>query len=254
MDSKSLSVIIPAYNEEGNIHSACEDIARVAEKHLSDYEILVFDDASQDQTSEVVQQFQKENSHVLLFRNPVNKGLGYNYRAGILNARCRYAIMVPGDNEVVADSLEGIFKQVGMTDIIITYATNPEVRPLWRQRVSGIFTGVLNFLFGLNVRYYNGPSVIRTDLAREFVSFTNSFAYMAVILVQLLKSGASFKQMGFVLRARQYGETKAFRLKNVMSVMWDIVSLFWKVTIRRQFKQVLRTQSQDEPEHTRISP
>lgn len=252
MFSQSLSIIIPAFNEEKNIRAACEDINRIAEKYFSKYEILVFDDASVDRTAEVVRQLQKENPHIYLFQNLINKGLGYNYRSGISNATCHYAVLVPGDNEVSADSLEEVFKQIGTTDIVITYATNPEVRPLWRQRISSLFTSSLNFLFQLKVRYYNGPSVIRTDLAKRFVPVTSGFAYMAVMLVQLLKSGASYKEVGFSLQGRQYGRTKAFRFKNVISVIKNIFVLYWKIMILHQLKHIPQSAAQPSFRHSRI--
>lgn len=231
---QSLSVIIPALNEEKNIRAVCQGTAVLAEKYLSDYEILVFDDASQDHTGEVVRELQKENPHIVLFRNPANKGLGYNYWAGISKARCQYAMMIPGDNEVVSDSLPEIFNQVGTSDILICYSSNPEVRPWIRQFISKVFTALLNLLFGLKVIYYNGPCVIRTDLARRVGGTTDSFAYMAVLLVHLLKSGATYKHLPFALQKREYGKTAAFRFKNVVSVIKDILALFWKIQIQNK--------------------
>ena len=247
MTSKSLSVIIPAFNEEKNIRATCEEVIRAVERNVADYEILVIDDASQDRTAEIVRGLQKQNAKILLIQNPINRGLGYNYRIGVSKARCQYSIMVPGDNEMVGEALENIFMQMGSTDAIICYSSNPEVRPHWRQFISKMFTGLLNILFGLKIRYYNGPSVIRTDMAKEYAPFTSSFAYMAVILVQLLKSDASYKEMTFTLRAREHGKTKAFRIKNVLSVMKGIVNLYWKVGIRRQFKRILVTPATAEP-------
>ncbi len=231
MNKKSLSIIIPAYNEEGNIRPTCEGMAALAQKYLEDYEILVFDDCSPDRTSEVVKDLQCVNPHIVLIRNEVNKGLGYNYRAGILKARCAYTIMVPGDNEVIADSLTEVFQSLGSTDIIVCSSTNAHVRPFMRQLISRIFTFLVNAMFGLKVNYYNGPAIIRTDLAKENLPSTNSFAYMAVLLVYVLKLGATYTYSTFSLRPRKYGKTKAFEFKNVVTVISDILRLFWDVNI-----------------------
>ena len=252
MPTKSLSIIVPAFNEEGNIRDTCADAAALAEKYLTDYEILVFDDASQDQTDEKVRALQKENPHIFLFQNLVNKGLGYNYREGVLKARCQYTMLIPGDNEVTGESLADIFKQIGTADILLCYIANSGVRPVWRQRISKAFTVTLNLLFGLTVPYYNGPSVIRTDLAKQFVPLTSGFAYMAVMLVQMLKSGASCKEVSFSLRGRQYGRTKAFRLKNIISVLKNIFILYCKVAILHQLRQIPKPVPQPNLEHTRI--
>ena len=236
MSEKSISIIVPALDEEGNIRSVCEDIAQLAEKHLSKYEILVYDDASHDRTAEIVEELQKANEHILLFRNSTSQGLGGVYRAGVRKARYQYVMLIPGDNQVVAESLEGIFAQIGTTDVIVCYITNQEVRAFRRQLISRLFTGVLNFLFWLNLGYYNGTSVIRTSLVTRYLPYTSGYAYMAVILVHLLKLGTPYKQMGFAIRKRQYGVTKAFRFKNILSVMKNVIVLFWKVMVCRKLK------------------
>ncbi len=239
MNTRSLSIIIPAFNEEGNIESACRDVDDIAKKHLSDYEILVVDDASQDRTAEIIANLQKEISHLILLRNPVNKGLGYNYRKCLSESRFPYAMMVPGDNETVASSLGAIFQKIGTADIIVCYASNPGVRSFRRRLVSKIFTQSINFLFGLNIRYYNGPCIVRTDLAKNFVPSTSSFAYMAVILIRSLKRGFSYQEMPFALRARGHGKTKAFHLRNIINVMRDVLILFWNEMICQQSRQMV---------------
>ena len=236
MKDKSLSLIVPALNEEGNIGTVCEELSRAAEKRLKDYEILVFDDASRDKTSEVVKNLQKKNPHIVLIRNHSSQGLGRIYWSGIMRARSKYAMLIPGDNQVVAESLHDIFDAVGTVDVIVTYIKNMEVRPFWRQFVSKVFTGLLNFLFGFKLQYFNGPCVLRTDLARQYVPYTSGYAYMAVMLVKLLKLGARYKQMGFDLQERTYGSTKAFRVKNILSVIKNVTLLYWNVTICRQLK------------------
>jgi len=231
---KSLSVIVPALNEEKNIRAACEGIVALAEQYLEDYEILVIDDASEDQTREVVRELAAKNPRILLFRNSENRGLGYNYWAGVSKARCQYTMMLPGDNEVISESLHDIFQRIGTSDIVICYSSNPAIRSRIRQFISILFTAALNTLFGLKIRYYNGPCVVRTDLSRRFWGMTNSFAYMAVLLVHLLKLGHTYQELPFRLQKRKYGRTNAFRFKNIIAVVKDVICLFWKIQIRNQ--------------------
>jgi glycosyltransferase involved in cell wall biosynthesis len=226
---KSLTVVIPAYNEAENIGPTCLGIAALAEKHLDHYEILVFDDASTDATAEKVRELERSNPKIRLIKNAHNRGLGFNYCEGVRQADCRYVMMVPGDNEVIAASLEEIFRTLGTVDIGICYAANSGIRPPARQLISKLFTSILNMLFGLKVLYFNGPNLLRTDLAKTHLPDTSSFAYMAVMLVTLLKEGHSFQHYTFELKPRLYGKTKAFCLQNVLRVMRDVLRLFWSV-------------------------
>lgn len=230
---QSLSFIVPALNEAGNIEQACRGISRLAEEHLSDYEILVFDDGSTDRTGEIVRDLQKFNPHIVLCQNPITLGLGANYRNGVLKSRFSYAMMVPGDNEIVADSLKELFNRLGTADLLISYPSNPQTRPALRRFLSHLFVGFLNGLFNLQLRYYNGPTAIRTDLAKKYLPRTSGFAYMAVMVVQLIKDGCSYNESGFLLQGRISGRSKAFRLKNILSVIRDLWALFWKINLRQ---------------------
>lgn len=226
---KSLTVIVPAYNEGENIVPTCQGIVELAEKHLADYQILVFDDASTDTTAEKVRELEFGNPHIHLIQNEHNRGLGYNYCTGVQKASGHYVMMVPGDNEVIGSSLEAIFQNLGEADIGICYAANSLIRPRMRQLISKLFTGMFNFLFGLKVLYFNGPNVLRTDLAQANLPQTSSFAYMAILLVTLLRQGHSFRHYTFELKPRLYGKTKAFCFRNVFLVMRDIARLIWSV-------------------------
>lgn len=239
----SLTILVPALNEEKNIGAVCQDVSRVAEQILADYEILVVDDASQDHTGQVVRSLQEKNKKIRLVRNESTQGLGGAYRVGLREARCHYAMLIPGDNQIVATSLTEIFAEVGKTDMVVCYIKNPEVRPLWRHAISLLFTATLNFLFRLELRYYNGTTVLETELARQIVPTTSGYAYMAVMLVYLLKGGLSYKQVGFTLQERLYGRTKAFHLKNILSVLKTVMRLYWNVMICRRVKSVKRPSS-----------
>lgn len=248
MVPNSLTIIVPALNEEKNIGAVCEDVSRVAEQILSDYEILVVDDASRDNTSKVVQSFHEKNKKIRVVRNETTQGLGGAYRVGLREARCQYAMLIPGDNQIVASSLTDIFAEVGKTDIVICYIENQEVRPPWRQATSLLFTATLNFLFRFKLKYYNGTTVLETEVARQIVPTTSGYAYMAVMLVYLLKAGFSYKQIGFTLQERPYGRTKAFHLKNILSVLKTVLRLYWNVMIRQNIKAIKRSSSLDSVE------
>lgn len=228
VEARALSIIVPAFNEEGNIRAACESVAQTAREHLQDYEILVFDDGSTDRTADIVKELSKNNPHVFLFQNPKNSGLGYNYRIGLTKARYPYAVMIPGDNEITEESLANLFCEVGTKDLVLGYPANASIRPFLRRLISNTFVTGLNFLFDLRVRYYNGPNIVRADVARRFVPQTASFAYMALIVIQSIKAGCSYREAPFFLRPRDHGVTKAFRFKNVVGVLRDIFGLFLK--------------------------
>lgn len=222
---RSISVIMPALNEEENLANAVAAVQSVVAGRSQQHEILIFDDGSTDRTGEIAEALAKAHREIHVVHHERPRGLGYCYRRGAGLATCEHIVMVPGDNEVPAGSLATIFAQIGAADIVVPYFTNASIRPRSRQLVSRAFTGLVNTLFGLNLRYFNGPCIHRRALAQSAMPNTSGFAYMAVLLVRLVRSGCRFKEVGIELGPRSGGRSKAFRLKNVMSVGLSLVSL-----------------------------
>ncbi len=79
-----LSVVIPAFNEEGNIKRCLDELRKVIrDQHALPYEILVVDDNSIDETAAIVQEEQRHDSAIQLVRRTPPGGFGRAVRAGI---------------------------------------------------------------------------------------------------------------------------------------------------------------------------
>ncbi len=218
MAANSLSIIIPCFNEEGNIAGTVHDLVRELDGIVEDYEMIVFNDCSTDQTMKVIESLATENPRIRPIDNRTNMGLGYNYRKGVELATKEYVIMVPGDNEITAESVRRISLEMGKADIVVAYIENYHVRPIQRQVLSRLFTLTMNALFGFKLHYYNGLVLHRKALLQTVDMTTDGFAYQAEILIQMLKKGYSFTQVPMTLQPRSYGSSRAFSRKNILSV------------------------------------
>lgn len=230
----SISIIVPCLNEAEHIRGTVESIKTALDntQRFGSYEILIFNDCSTDATGEIAERLSEEEEGVRVIHNPKNMGFGYNYTEGVRQARNEYIIMVPGDNEIPSGAIETVFREAGKADVIIPYTANTWVRPVARRIISRAFVFLFNMLFGLRLRYYNGTCMIKGQLLKEVPMKTWGFAYMAAILVRLLRSGASYVEVGVNITQRTSGRTKAFRARNVISVLSAIAGLFWDVRVR----------------------
>jgi hypothetical protein len=147
-----------------------------------------------------------------------------------------YVAWFPGDNEVPGEALKAILDAVGSAEIVVPYISNPWVRPWSRRLVSALFVAAMNRLFGLQLRYYNGLCVFPRSLLLAVPLRSHGFAYMAAILIRLIRSGHSYTEVPMPTNVRQHGRTKAFRLKNVASVCGTVAGLFWEVHVRERHK------------------
>jgi glycosyltransferase involved in cell wall biosynthesis len=187
-------------------------------RHFADVEVIVIDDGSTDGTGAIADDLAGRDARIRVVHHDRPRNLGYAYKAGVALARFEYVIMFPGDNEGSDEQLDAVLSRAGTADVVVNYISNPEVRPWSRRVVSRAFVALVNTLFGLRLRYYNGTVLHRTALVRAIEIRTDSFAYQAEALVKLLRAGRSFVEVATPISPRAAGRTKAFKLKNTIEV------------------------------------
>ena len=96
-----LSVVIPMYNRAALIRRAIDSCLRSS---LADYEIIVVDDGSTDESASVVNQI--NHPAVRLIQHDVNRGLGHTRNTGIEHATGEWVILLDSDDEFVEGALD----------------------------------------------------------------------------------------------------------------------------------------------------
>jgi len=224
----SLTVIIPAYNEARALAAVVNNVV-LGLRPVSDYEILIINDASTDNTGAIADHLASQNQRIRVIHNPRNMNLGFNFRKGLELARMQFVCLIPGDDEVSQESIAAIIGATGAADLVLAYHANSEMRHPLRRLISRTFVRILNFLFGLNIRYYNGPAIFDVAAARTVSLTTFGFAYMAEMAVTLLKRGHSYKEIPMTIKQNEKGiNWRVFRPKNVLGVMKTLFSLWWR--------------------------
>jgi len=82
-----ISIIIPAYNELENIEMFEKELFAECDKLDKEYEVIVVNDGSTDDTYEALDDLKLKHPHLRVFKNKTNRGMGYSMRRGIDKAR-----------------------------------------------------------------------------------------------------------------------------------------------------------------------
>jgi dolichyl-phosphate beta-glucosyltransferase len=103
----SLSIVIPAYNEERRLPPTLAAVrAYLDARAYHDAEILVVDDGSRDGTAALVEAVARQDHRVRLLRNPGNRGKGYSVRHGMLEARGEWILFSDADLSAPIEELD----------------------------------------------------------------------------------------------------------------------------------------------------
>lgn len=228
-NNTSLSIVIPAYNEEKNIKPAIENAILSIKNLVSGYEIIAINDGSTDGTGKVLDRLAKKYIQVRVVHHRQNKGFGYTIKEGIQLARMEYITGLPGDNDTSPKLLSDLIKTKNQADMVIAYVTNPEVRSLIRRIISQIFVILMNLIFRLKLRYYNSYFIIRTKLLKDLPLVSSGLCIFAEAKVRLIKRGATYKEVPFRGIKRKYGKSSAITWKNFSDTIRMIVILIYDI-------------------------
>lgn len=233
----SVSIVIPAYKEEGNIEAAIDNAVNVAQGLALDYEIIVIDDGSTDKTAEYAKLKAQNNDRIRVASNAMNQGFGYSFARGVKMASKEYVTVFPGDNDMASTSLKDLLQAMGSAPLVVSYMKPTKKRSIFRRIVSQAFVMLMNALFGLNLKYYNGAFICRRELLQTIEIKSTGLAALAECLVRLIKRGVSFRSIYFEHAGRRFQQSKAFNFKSIKAVLTTIIILINDIYLKHPSSQ-----------------
>ena len=218
INENSISVIVPALNEDKNLEATVETVSQVVKRRFDEYEVIIFNDGSVDRTGEIAEALAKQDKHIRAIHHRNSKCLGGVYKEGRELARMNYLILVNGKCDITQESLDKIFALCGKADMVIPYTTNTQDRSLFRRANSKAFVWLLNTIFRLNLKYYNHFVLHKKEIVNSIDIWTNSYAFQAEVLIKLIKSGYSYIEIGVTDRFEKGIKSKAFKPRNILAI------------------------------------
>lgn len=148
---KSLSIVIPAFNESERIAPGLAKILTYIRERKIDGELIVVDDGSSDDTAEVARNVASEYSDIEtnVIRYEQNRGKGYAVKTGLLAARADIALFSDADLSTPIDEADKLLTPIANDEMDVTFGSRAIDRSLigthqpWRREQGG---KVMNFV------------------------------------------------------------------------------------------------------------
>ena len=90
----------------------------------------------------------------------------------------------------------------------------------------------MNVLFSRNLKYFQGPAIYPTSLARVLPINTTGFFFATEMLVNALLMGYTYVEVPLTHHERTYGQSKAVKLSNIVDAQFTILRLWWNLRMR----------------------
>lgn len=187
-----VSIVIPAFNEEGAITSTLAQVAEALASTGVAYEMVVVSDGSSDRTAELA----RAAGAAQVIEHPVNRGYGASLKSGIRAARYPWILITDADGTYPIADIPRLLAECGQHDMVVGARTGQNVSIPWLRRPAKWFIGKLaNYLSGYRIPDLNsGLRVFRKELAERFFSlFPEGFSFTTTITVAALSTGYRVK-------------------------------------------------------------
>ena len=228
----ALSIVMPAYNEEGNIESAVHEAAAAALALAPDFEIVVVDDGSRDGTSaRLATLAQTAGNRLRVLTHPKNQGYGAALRDGFRATRGDLVFYTDSDNQFDLRELAVFLPLMAEADAALGFRLDRQ-DPLLRRVVSAFFNDLSSRVLGLRVRDLNCSfKLFRGPLIRSLPIESSDFFVDTEIVALLQTGGFRMVQRGVRHLPRTSGRSTV-RPRDVPRTLVAIASL-WR-RLRRE--------------------
>jgi glycosyltransferase involved in cell wall biosynthesis len=154
---KSISIIIPAYNEEMRLPATLDGVLEYLNtRHFPSSEVIVVDDGSADGTAAIAGRYGKNDPRVRLLKNPGNRGKGYSVRHGMLEADGEWRLFTDADLSAPIEELDKLLAAAKKDDASVALGSRALDRSLiqvhqsfFRETAGRVFNLLMRLLTGL---------------------------------------------------------------------------------------------------------
>ncbi len=236
LSSHSVSVFFPAYNDEGTIAKMVMDALAVLPNLTDDYEIIVINDGSTDETGAVLNKLAETLSCLRVINHDGNKGYGAALRTGFDQASKDLIFYTDGDGQYDARAMTVLFPLMrDGVDVVNGYKIKRSDN-LRRKVLGAVYNQLARFMFRVPIRDVDCDFRLIRRRAIEQVELVSSSGIICVEMVRKLHAaGCVFAETPVHHYPRTHGESQFFTLPRVARTALDFFLLWVKIVALRPF-------------------
>lgn len=218
----SLSVVLPAYNEEAVIESTIVTIMSTLTTWMHDFEVIVVNDGSKDRTGEIVARFSAYDGRVRLINHPVNKGYGAALVTGFESVTKETAFFMDSDGQFDINDLARFFPLIEHFDAVLGYRIDRQDTRMRKLNAWG-WKQLVRFIFNVHVRDIDCAfKLYRSEFFRKHRLETRGAMINAEILYKLSRAGYTYTEVGVRHLPRKAGKATGAKLSVILRALCEM--------------------------------
>jgi glycosyltransferase involved in cell wall biosynthesis len=152
---KNISIIVPMYNEEERIQFFLPQLLSFSKKTFKDYEIILVNDGSKDNTLGVTKRLTKDDKSCRIISYKKNKGKGAAVRLAILAARKDKVLFIDADGSIMPKEIPKMLAKLDKYDVVVGDRMSKNslvIADGYRKLVGSFFNTIVALLFGTKLK------------------------------------------------------------------------------------------------------
>jgi glycosyltransferase involved in cell wall biosynthesis len=220
--SHSISVVLPAYNEEEIIAGTVETALDALYAWGMDFEILVVNDGSTDKTGEIVAALVDAHPSVRLITHASNQGYGSSLVSGFTAATKELVFFMDSDGQFDIQDLQEFFPLIDTYDAVIGYRIDRQ--DSWMRKLNAWgWKQLIGLVLGVHVRDVDCAfKLLHTEFLHKHPLETRGAMINAELLYRLQHAGCSYKEVGVIHLPRLHGQATGAKLSVILRAFREL--------------------------------
>lgn len=221
-----ISLVLPAWNEAEAIESAINEAVTALTRIADEFEIIVVDDGSSDDTAQIVQQAAQQMPQVRLVQHETNQGYGASLRTGFRSAKMDLVAFTDADCQFDLSELDRFVLLARDYDVVCGYRIDRKDTPL-RCFYSRVYNHLVRCMIGTSVRDIDcALKMFRREVVEQLEITTDGFLVNSELLTQARVHGRSIVEVGVSHRPRTKGASTV-SIRHIPTVLISLSRYWW---------------------------
>ncbi len=216
-----ISIIIPVYNEEGNVKMLYDELRGVLDRSKQDYEIIFIDDGSTDSTFSILKELNKKDRHVKAIQFTKNFQKAAALTAGFKEAKGNVIITMDGDLQDDPNEIPRLLEELKRCDLVVGWR-HDRADGITKKLPSRVFNFMIRMLTGLRMHDADCNMRAMKDYVVKGINiYGGLYRYIPILAYN---NGYSVREIMINHRRRAYGKSK-YGITRLFNGILDLITV-----------------------------
>ncbi len=230
---KKLTIFFPCYNDGYTIGSMVVQARKTAKELTNEFEIIVIDDGSSDNSREVLEELKTIVPELKVIYHEKNRGYGGALISGIYGGEGEWIFYTDGDAQYDVRELKNLWEKKEGNDIVNGYKLKRH-DPFYRIVIGEIYNRLMKWVFGIKIKDIDCDFRLMKRSLFDRIKLESQTGIICVEMIwKLQNTGAKFGEVAVSHYYRRHGRSQFFNIKRLFRVFVGLFKLYIKLIVKK---------------------